>query len=159
MTPLSSKKAIKWWIGLNFDTLFTIDESQIFRKGSRIQRSPIIALNNIFYLFGGDIGQDNESVSSNIIAAFSPFTKKWKKCGVINQARHGHRVFINQEQRLAPESALKLTQLVKKNVTSPHSFKKNYLSFFPCDCYNNFQCFRSQNISLYTGRIETKIVI
>ena len=74
---------------------FQILELEIFCQGSYIQRYPIVAIEDTFYLFGGDSGP-SEFTPSNTIAAFSTVTKEWKKLGELNQARYGHGVFIQQ---------------------------------------------------------------
>ena len=74
---------------------FRFLELKVFRQGSYIQRYPIVAMEDTFYIFGGDSGPSNET-PSNTIAAFSTVTKEWKKLGELNQARLGHGVFIQQ---------------------------------------------------------------
>ena len=57
----------------------------------------IVALNSSFYTFGGWEGY-RYGYSLSEISVFDTSTKQWKMLGELNQPRHGHGVFINQDQ-------------------------------------------------------------
>ena len=76
---------------------------ELLRQGNGvIIRSPIVGLQKTFYIFGGAIKEnpfddvDKPLKATKTIAAFSTVTKKWKKCGELNDARSGHGVFMHQ---------------------------------------------------------------
>ena len=80
---------------LNYNTFTT----EIIRQGDRtIQSYSVVALQNTFYIFGGQISHPNEANKNlmKTIAAFSTITIQWKKVGELNFIRHGHGVIIHQ---------------------------------------------------------------
>ena len=61
--------------------------------GKCINSYAIVAIKNLFYVFGGELGSNGATKS---IASFSTKTKDWKKCGELKQGRSGHSVFIHE---------------------------------------------------------------
>ena len=76
---------------------FTV-KSKIFRKDKYICLYPIVALDNSFFIFGGDTGTTRgpQATPTKTIAVFSTITKQWKNIGELNVARYGHGVFVHK---------------------------------------------------------------
>ena len=53
----------------------------------------IVAIKNLFYIFGGGTLWDSSGITKKI-ASFSTTTKKWKMCGELKKDRYGHGVIL-----------------------------------------------------------------
>ena len=70
-------------------------ELKIFRQAENISKYSIIALKNVFYIFGGYV-RVNQYTGTTTVASFSTITKEWKKLGDLKEARMEHQVFVHQ---------------------------------------------------------------
>ena len=69
-------------------------ETGVIRQGQSIWSNPIVAVKNVFYVFGGD----GYNSPTKTIAAFNTKTKEWHKAGELNYARYGHGVIIHKDE-------------------------------------------------------------
>ena len=70
-------------------------ELKIFRQAKVISRYSIIALEDSFYIFGGQVTLRSWT-GTKTVASFSTITKEWKKLGNLKEARLEHEVFVHQ---------------------------------------------------------------
>ena len=56
----------------------------------------IVAIKDLFYIFGGGTLWDYSGSTKNIVT-FSTKTNEWKMCGELKRARYGHGVFVQED--------------------------------------------------------------